>query len=366
MAELGQAARAHRFDVAPNPCVGAAVLSRSRVVGRGFHRAFGEEHAELLALAAAEASGVPAEEWDTLVVTLEPCCSRGKTPPCTDAVLRSGIGRVVVGELDPDPRHRGQGLERLREAGVAVERVEGAAPLSAVAPHFLRWTSFERLRRPRPWTVAKWAQTLSGQLTPPEDVGDGRWISGPESRAEVQVLRAHVDAVVTGVGTVLGDDPRLAPRGVRAVGRPALRVVLDSYLRTPPAARLLASEADGAGEVVVLSLAGFDAGRARALRDAGARVVGLRGTDRHRIDLRVVQGWLWEQGVRRALVEAGPRLLSSYLESGFVDQLRVVTGSVRGGRGESLGSWLARAKLLERRERECGSDAVLEGFLASE
>ena len=179
LAELGGLAREHRFRVAPNPCVGAAVLSAGVEIGRGFHELWGGPHAELLALEAARASGMAAERWDTLVVTLEPCSTAGKTPPCTDAIRAAGIRRVVVGAVDPDARHRGRGLEALHAAGIEVIHLRGAAPLAVVAPHFLHWTSYERLRRPRPWTIAKWAQTRTGQLTPPADSGAGRWISGP-------------------------------------------------------------------------------------------------------------------------------------------------------------------------------------------
>jgi len=364
--ELGEAARVHRFGVAPNPCVGAAVLAGTREVGRGFHRVWGEEHAEVAALEAARASGVPSEAWDTLIVTLEPCSTEAKTGPCVERILEAGIRQVFVGALDPDSRHRGRGLELLRRSGVQVHEVAGAAPLETVSPHFLRWTSRDRIRRPRPWTIAKWAQTLTGQLSPPAEVGAGRWISSAESRAEVQVLRSRVDAIVTGVGTVLADDPRLTVRAPGATQRPPWRVVLDAYLRTPRDARLFAPPAEGesAGEVHVLALVGADSRRRRELEESGAKVHGLRGSTKLQLDLRTVQTWLWEQGAQRMLVEAGPELLRAYLSSGFVDHVRVVSGDVRGGRGESLGDWLASAKLLERHDRECGADAVLEAFLA--
>ncbi|MEZ6013565.1 MAG: bifunctional diaminohydroxyphosphoribosylaminopyrimidine deaminase/5-amino-6-(5-phosphoribosylamino)uracil reductase RibD [Planctomycetota bacterium] len=366
LAQLGREARAFRFEVAPNPCVGAAVLAQGQVVARGFHRHWGGPHAEIEALAAARASGVPASDWDTLVVTLEPCCTTGKTPPCTEAILASGIRTVVAGALDPDARHRGKGLELLQEHGVDVYLSEGSARLEVVAPHFLRWTSRDRLRRPRPWTVAKWAQTLSGHLSPPENVGDGRWISGPMALADVQVLRSRVDAVVTGVGTILADNPRLTlrPPAPLVRGAPA-RVVLDSWLRTPPEARLFQApgEHEGAGAVHVLCLPGSDRVRRRALEAVGATVHELRGQDRHLLDLREVFTLLWELGFQRVLLETGPTFLHNALDHGFVDQVRVVTGSVRGGRGETMAPWLVSAKLLERLDREVGDDAVLEAFL---
>ena len=366
LSELAEVARRTRFEVAPNPCVGAAVLSGSQVVARGFHEGWGGPHAETNALSAAEASGVPPSGWDTLVVTLEPCSTQGKTPPCTDAIQASGIRRVVVGALDPDPRHRGAGLRHLQDAGIEVEYVPNAAPLEQVAPHFLRWVDLDRVRRPRPWTIAKWAQTRSGHLTPPADVGEGRWISGPESLREVHVLRGRVDAIVTGVTTVLKDDPRFTVRPPGDPTHPPMRVVLDSYLRTPTDGRLFEppGPGEGAGEIHILCQAGANAARHVALEAAGAHVTGLHSSEEDHVALRDVQEWLWQKGVRRALLEAGPQLLSRYLEAGFVDQCRVYTGNVLGGQGESLAPWLSRLQLKERLDREVAGDSVFEVFVS--
>ncbi|MDP6409125.1 MAG: bifunctional diaminohydroxyphosphoribosylaminopyrimidine deaminase/5-amino-6-(5-phosphoribosylamino)uracil reductase RibD [Planctomycetota bacterium] len=365
MEELCREAAAFRFEVAPNPCVGAAVFAGGREVGRGFHRRWGGPHAEVEALSAAAGSDAPRERWDLLIVTLEPCSSLGKTGPCVEAILASGISRVVVGALDPDPRHRGAGIERLRSNGVEVVLLEGTAPLERVAPHFARWTSADRLRRPRPWMIAKWAQTRSGQLTPPVGVGEGRWISTTASLEEVAVLRGRVDAIVSGVGTVLADDPRFCVRPPGDIGAAPLRVILDSCLRTPPEAAMLRSPApgEGVGAVHFLSLVGVGAARAEALRAAGSSVHGLHGAESGgHVSLSAVEAWLWDAGVRRVLLEAGPTLLRACLAAGAVDQVRVYTGAVNGGRGPSMGEWLGSATLDGRAERECGEDAVLEGF----
>ena len=365
LAALGREARDFRFEVAPNPCVGAAVLSGTRVVARGYHQRWGGPHAEVEALEAAAASGVPRADWDTLAITLEPCSSTGKTGPCTEAILSSGVGHVAVGALDPDPRHSGRGLEVLQQAELEVELLEGASPLEKVAPHFLRWLAPDRLRRPRPWLVAKWAQTRTGQLQPPEDVGEGRWISGAAARAEVQVLRSRVDGLVTGVGTVLEDDPRLTVRPPGDLDRPPARVILDSYLRTPPTARLLQPIEDGeaGGPLSIVCLAGSDAVRHRALIEAGAQVHGLHVSELDHVRLWDVQTWLWEQGVRRVLLETGPTLLARTFELGFVDQVRVYSGDVNGGRGLSMADWLTGLKLEERIDRELAPDSVLEAFI---
>jgi diaminohydroxyphosphoribosylaminopyrimidine deaminase / 5-amino-6-(5-phosphoribosylamino)uracil reductase len=366
LAQLGQRAVRHRFDVAPNPCVGAALLDgEGRILAEGFHERWGGPHAEVQCLENARAAGVPQERWHTMAVTLEPCSSQGKTPPCTEALIRAGLRRVVVGSLDPDTRHRGAGLGALRAAGIEVELRDGASPLERVAPHFLRWNEYERLRRPRPWLIAKWAQTLSGHLSPPEHVGEGRWISSPDSLRDLQFLRASVEAIVTGVGTVKADDPRLTLRYPAPLDHPPMRVVLDSALSTTPEARLLQPPERGAagGPVVLLCVAGAQAQRHRALQAAGARIHGLHPGPDGRVSLREALEWLWRFGARRVLLEAGPRLLSAFFQAGFVDQLRIYTGDVRGGRGESLAGLLAELNLESRADGECGPDQVLQAFV---
>lgn len=362
--ELRRECFRHRFSVAPNPCVGAAIVSGDRVVGRGYHEAWGGAHAEINAMTAAREAGVNAEEWDAIVVTLEPCSSEGKTPPCIGAILDAGISRVAIGAIDPDPRHSGVAVGLFEQAGCEVRVFEERDLFEEQNAAFCGWVSPERVRARRPWTIAKWAQTRTGQLTPPEDVGEGRWISGSDSLAEVQGLRGRVDAILTGVGTVKSDDPRLTLRA-QGGGEAPLRVVLDSYLSTPTTASLLAgveAEEKG-GEVIILTLAGADGARWRALEEAGAQVIGLRGNEQDRVSLVEAHSLLWERGVRRVLLEAGPELLASHFDLEFVDQVRVYTGDVFGGQGVSLGQTLAGLSLAAREERECGGDAVLEGFL---
>jgi len=365
LVELGRAATRFRFEVAPNPCVGAAILSDGEVIARGYHEVWGESHAEVHVLEEALRSGVPRARWDVLVLTLEPCSSHGKTPPCIERVLESGIPCVVVGELDPDPRHQGEGLRRLQAAGVEVVLLDDAVQLTKVAPHFETWLDNERIRRPRPWTIAKWAQTRTGQLVPPQGVGGGRWISGPESLREVQLLRGRVDAIVTGIGTVLADDPRFTVRPPGNLAKPPRRVVLDSRLRTPCDATILKPPGpdEAGGPVDILCIGGASSERHRALEAAGARVHPFHVATDDGVNLRDVQTWLWEQGCRRVLLEAGPRILTHYLNAGFVDQVRVYTGVVNGGQGPTMGEWLGKLKFHERIDREWGTDAVLEGFL---
>ena len=364
LGDLAQEASERRFEVAPNPCVGAAVLSNGVEIGRGFHEYWGGAHAEVNALAAAEASGVARELWDTIVVTLEPCSSTGKTAPCSEALLVAGIKRVVVGSLDPDPRHRGKSLESLHKVGVEVVLLKGASPLHSTAPHFERWMQPDRLRRPRPWTISKWAQTRTGQLSPPDHVGEGRWISCQASLDQVQLLRSSVDAVITGIGTVLADDPRLSVRPPGDLSKPPLRVIIDSHLRTRPEMRILQAcgPDEAAGEVHIFALPAVDFVRQRELKAAGAIVHAVSPGDDGCPSLREICTVLWGLGVRRQLVEAGPVLTKSWFQSELVDQLKVYTGDVNGGEGPNLVNLLALDKLLDPRHSEVGVDSLLQAF----
>ncbi len=365
LAELGEQASLRRFRVAPNPCVGAAILSDGVEIGRGFHEVWGQAHAERNAIEAARASGVPQDRWDTLVVTLEPCSSVGKTSSCVEAILATGFRRVVVGALDPDVRHQGNGLELLRNAGLDVIHLEHASPLAKVSPYFERWTRPERLRRQRPWLIAKWAQTRTGQLSPPSDVGDGRWISGPESLARVHVLRSRVDAIVTGIGTVIADDPRFTVRGLDFEGDPPLRAVLDTTLRMRNEWHIFDAPREGerGGPVHIFTRPGVDGARRREIEATGATLHLVPTDDNGRPSLREVSSALWELGVRRALLEAGPRLLKAWFEAEFVDQIQVYTGNVNGGRGESMADALRPDKLESVLHHEIGDDSLLEAFL---
>ena len=288
MASAARLARRATGRVEPNPRVGCVLLAAPPpggaptdprpVLGRGFHRRFGGPHAEAAALADARRRGTLAPGF-TAVVTLEPCCHTGKTPPCVDALLAAGVGRVVVGERDPDPRVSGGGLARLRAAGVAVERASTDATRRLLAPFA------KRTRSGLPWVVAKWAQTLDGRVAAAG--GDSKWISNPASRRRVHRLRARVDAVLTGVSTVLADDARLTARGVR-VHREAKRVVLDRSGRLPAGAALLR----GGPPVEVTA----DPPEAVLRRLAAA-------------------------GATNVLLEAGPRLTGAFFAAGLVDEV---------------------------------------------
>jgi len=298
-----------RGAVEPNPPVGAVVATGPvgglQVVGEGWHGRFGGPHAEVVALAAAGS----AARGGTLVVTLEPCCHHGKTPPCTDAIVAAGIARVVVGADDPFPAVRGAGIDALRRAGIAVE--VGVCEVEArrmIAP-------FRRLIEDhRPWVVAKWAMSLDGRVA--TATRESRWISSEDSRGLVHGLRGRVDAILVGIGTALADDPLLTARP--AGPRRAVRIVLDRTARLPQESRLVRS----AREVPVLVATGPDAptDRLATLEAAGCEV--WRGRSARAGD-RLLE-LLHELGRRRLttlLAEGGPTVLGGLADAQLIDEV---------------------------------------------
>lgn len=294
-----------RYTAAPNPLVGCMLVRDGQLVGQGFHRRAGEGHAEVLALAEAGPRAVGA----TAYVTLEPCAHHGRTPPCAQALVAAGVGRVVAAMQDPNPRVAGQGLAQLRAAGIAVDCGVLADEAAALNPGFLK-----RMRTGRPHVRVKMAQSLDGRSALAD--GSSRWITGAAARADVQRWRARSQALVTGVGTVLADDPQLTVRDVPDAPQP-LRVVLDSRLSTPPTARLL-----GEPGATLIATGCPDAARAVALTAAGAEVLRLPA-DEQRVDLGSLLDELGKRQCNEVLVEAGARLAGAFLAAGLADELIV-------------------------------------------
>lgn len=286
----------------PNPRVGCVIARGGEVIGEGWHRRPGEPHAEVLAL---KDAGVRAR-GATVYVTLEPCSHHGRTPPCADALIAAGIARVVAASRDPDPRVNGSGNDKLRAAGIEVETGLLADEAQALNPGF-----FKRHRAGRPWVRVKLAMTLDGRTALAD--GASRWITGENARADVQRWRARSSVIVTGIGTVMADDPRLDVRVPSADGvmRQPLRVVLDSHARTPANARILAPP----GECWVC--VGADAPE---FREAGAvvRKLPLAGEG---IDLAALLSLLTESGANEVWVESGPRLAGAFIARGLADEL---------------------------------------------
>ncbi len=299
-------ARKGEGRVEPNPMVGCVIVHNGRVIGEGYHRRFGGPHAEIEALRACKRNPRGA----TVYVSLEPCCHHGKTPPCTDALIDAGVARVVVPLRDPNPDVYGKGLRRLRAAGIEVTTGVLRSGAKEVLAPFLTL-----LRKGRPYVIAKWAQSLDGLLvTPP---GESKWISCEKSRRTVHRLRARVDAILVGIGTVLADDPRLTARGV-PLRRKALRVVLDGGLRVPVKSNLVTSARKTPTLIFTTSHA-VQSKKGKQLMRKGVELIRCR-TKSGRLSLSDCLSRLADRGVANLLVEGGPTILDAMFKSRVVDE----------------------------------------------
>ena len=338
----------------PNPMVGAVVVKDGAMVSEGFHRAAGQPHAEVEALAAA---GLRAR-GATLYVTLEPCVHQGRTPPCAPVVVASGVRRVVIATGDPNPRVSGRGIEMLRESGIAVDT--GVLETAAFTLNRIFLTA---MREGRPHVTLKAASTLDGKIA---DIhGASKWITGDAARLEARRLRSEADAVVVGIGTVLADDPALTVRLDGPWPRQPLRVVLDSKARTPVASRLIQGEP--AGHAVIAVGAEAPADRVHALEAAGAQVLRCPGPD-GRVSPADLLKALVAREVRGVLVEGGAEVAGSFLEAGLVDRVAMFVAPLLLGGAKAptavagLGRELKRALALDAVEvRRIGADVLIEG-----
>ncbi|MFH0983253.1 MAG: bifunctional diaminohydroxyphosphoribosylaminopyrimidine deaminase/5-amino-6-(5-phosphoribosylamino)uracil reductase RibD [Planctomycetota bacterium] len=304
-------ARRGQGRVEPNPMVGCVLAKRGRIIAEGYHRSYGGPHAEVEALRGAGRAARGA----TVFVTLEPCCHYGKTPPCTEALIEAGVGRVVVAMADPFPAVAGKGIAQLRQAGIPVE----VGLLEAQARE-LNAPFITLVTRRRPYTILKWAQSLDGRIA--TRTGDSRWISSPASRRLVHRLRARVDGVVVGVGTVLADDPQLTARDV-PLRRTASRIVLDSRLRVPPEATLVTT----AHQTPTLILTTNEAvlsqpDKADRLLCSGAEIVVCRARNGH-VDLRSALRKLGRRRLTSLLVEGGGCVLGAFLDLKLADEAMI-------------------------------------------
>jgi len=308
MARAIQLARRGRFTADPNPCVGCVIVLDDVVVGEGWHRVAGEAHAEVDALANAgnKARGA------TAYVTLEPCCHTGRTGACTEALAAAGIAKVVYAVDDPNPQVSGKGASLLQEQGIEVAGGLLAEEAAAVNRGF--WS---RMQRQRPFVVSKVAASLDGFTALAN--GESKWISGEAARADVQKLRASSSAILTGVGTVLADDPSLNVRrdDLCDVKQP-LRVVLDTRLSMPVNAKMLTLP----GDTLVITVSN-DADKQSALEQAGAKVMRVQACADGFVQLEAVLSLLAELEINTVLVEAGAELNGSFLDKELLDELVV-------------------------------------------
>ncbi|HQO57967.1 MAG TPA: bifunctional diaminohydroxyphosphoribosylaminopyrimidine deaminase/5-amino-6-(5-phosphoribosylamino)uracil reductase RibD [Candidatus Omnitrophota bacterium] len=296
-----------RGKTSPNPMVGAVIVKHNRVIGRGWHRRCGGPHAEILAMRQA---GPRAVKGAALYVTLEPCFVQGRTPPCVDAVIASGIKTVVIGVKDPNPATHGKSIRKLRRAGILVR----VGVLSGCLTEMN--TAFEKyILTGMPWVVTKTAQTLDGKIA--ASTGHSQWITSPQARRFARTLRNEFDAIMVGVETVLKDDPALNPDSPR---RPLKKIVVDSRLRTPLHARLFQGSDPGDCWLATSALA--DPARVERYRRRGHEVIICPGRQ-SRVDLPWLFRSLPQKGVTRVLIEGGARLIGSALKDKLVDRMHV-------------------------------------------
>lgn len=312
----------------PNPMVGAVVVRGGVGVGSGWHRRAGLAHAEVEAIRSTLAGG-GSTRGATLYVTLEPCCTQGRTPPCTEAILAAGIRRVVVGATDPNPRHAGRGLELLRRAGVEVQVGVCEREATELNEVFNHW-----IVRRTPFVTVKAAMTLDGKIA--TVTGESRWITGEPARALGMRLRRGVDAILVGVNTVVADDPALTDRGAGVAARPPLRrLVLDSRARTPLDARLVS---DGGRENTIVVVVKGAAGRRVAALRRRVGVWEAPDDGGGRVDLGWLMSALGGAGVTSLLVEGGGEVVGSFLGGGWVQRVAFFYAPlVVGGRGAPRG-----------------------------
>jgi diaminohydroxyphosphoribosylaminopyrimidine deaminase/5-amino-6-(5-phosphoribosylamino)uracil reductase len=337
----------------PNPAVGAVVAKGRWIVGQGSHRYDDRDHAEIVALkqAGKKARGA------TLYVTLEPCCTTGRTGPCTKAIIAAGVKRVVAAMHDPNPAVSGRGFSELKRAGITVEIGSCEEAAREMNEGFAKW-----IRAQLPLVTLKIALTLDGQIA--SRVSSTTWITSEVSREAVQRIRHEADALLTGIGTVLADDPRMSDRSGQPRRRRLLRAVVDSRLRMPLRSKLVK---DVQRDVVIFTTQAANSPKARALRRAGVEVVRVPSHRGH-VDLHAVIHELGKRDILNLVIEAGAELNGAALEAGIVDKMILFyapkvmgTGGVPMARIPS--KWFAKSPALTNVSAErCGPDLVVQGY----
>ena len=302
--------------VNPNPLVGAVIVKDGKIIGEGYHKKYGEAHAEINALKNCKGSPRGA----TMYVTLEPCSHYGKTPPCVDAIIKSGIAKVVCAMKDPNPKVCGAGLEKLKTAGIKVVCDVLHDEATAINEVFIKYISTQT-----PFVIVKSAVTLDGKIA--TRTGDSKWITSEKSREVVHKLRHKYSAIMVGINTVLCDDPLLTARAF-AKGRNPVKIVLDPQLRTPLNAKLL----DSPAQTIIIASENYDNERYTALTNLGVDIL-IVPSQGGVIPLDVVMKKLGQKGIDSVLIEGGGTLNGHAFEAGVVDKVIVfIAPKLAGGK----------------------------------
>ena len=349
-------------EVEPNPAVGCVIAKDSDIIGQGFHQRFGGPHAEIDALADCKTTGHdPAGA--TAYVTLEPCNHAGKTPPCSQALIDAGIAKVVIAAEDPTDL-AGGGIEQLKQAGIAVD-----IGLCRDEAEKLNAPFYKHARTGLPWVVVKWAQSIDGKLAWTNPPAEGNWISNEQSRADVHRLRKRVQAILTGIDTVMADNPKLTVRiEGQPIDRPPVRVVVDSKLRMPWDCHLITVPEAPTVVVTTAQTAQTEFAQVEKLISAGVEVLPVPMVGDH-CDLGETLILLGARGIQQVLVEAGPTLITSFLQQHLVDEVRIyIAPLVLGPNGKAdittaMKTLNDALKLTTVKINTFGTDVCVTGFL---
>ncbi len=312
-------------SVEPNPAVGAVIVKANQIIGRGWHQKFGESHAEINALEDCRSLGVKPNDA-TMYVTLEPCSHQGKTPPCTEAIISAQIAKVFVAMIDPSQHAGGKGIEQLRNAGIEVQTGICENQAKLLNAPFIKFATTGRT-----WVTLKWAQSIDGKIAW-ADGSDQRWISGEPSRKDVHKLRRRAQAILVGINTVIADDPLLTARPGK--GKKAVRIVMDSHLRTPADSQLVAT-ANKCPVIVYTSQNAVQANPHAAEELSGKGVELLAYPDTHGLsNLHFLLDEMSNRCIAQLLVEGGPAVLTSFLRENLADEIIVyIAPKILGAQG---------------------------------
>ena len=338
----------------PNPMVGALIVKEGKILGKGYHRKYGEAHAEVIALRNARGDVRGA----SMYVTLEPCCHHGWTPPCVDALIEAGMSRVVIGTPDPNPRVNGKGIQSLLDSGIQVK-----AGVLEKRCRELNEAYFKYIQTGIPFVTLKFSQSVDGRIA--TKTGHSQWISSPETLRLAHTLRSIHDGVLVGIGTVLVDDPSLTVR--LAKGKNPQRIIVDSRLRIPLTAKVLHDEM--VDKTIIVATEGANRKKAQSLKHLGAEI--LWGAKNHRgeVDLQDLLKILGRMGVTSVLVEGGAKIITSFIRKRLADKIVIVMAPKLIGEGvEAVGNLEIRdlheaLRISRMKTRRLGDDIVIEGYL---
>lgn len=341
----------------PNPLVGAVVVKDGKIIAEGYHKKAGEPHAEIHAL---DTAGEKAQ-GSTLYVTLEPCCHWGRTPPCTDAIIKSGIVHVYVAHLDPNPKVAGKGIQELEKSGIKT-----TVGVCAEAAETLNEVYIKHISTGYPFVILKAGMSLDGKIA--TSTGESQWITSESSREKAHEIRDQVDAIIVGIGTVLSDDPALTTRLSGKTGKDPIRIVLDSQARTPLSARVFNPES--LAEVIIAVTTQAPKEKIAQLKKRDAEVIVISDKD-GQVCFKTLMQTLGARGITSVLVEGGGKVNASALESGVVDKVMCfIAPKFIGGRqapgiidGNGIKRLIDAPELQRLSVTQLDNDLLIQGYI---